>query len=416
MDLYILKQFKKAAVGLALVLSQPLLAGPIIPGQLDTGDPLVVDAANGLNLRPQPNSGKIGVIPDKTVIFATGEAEKYATGRLGARYWAPVKYQNENDEWIEGWVLLKHTAKPTAAQVEQLEFKATDDVDGIQKSVEQEPAPIDSKPVAAENAVLEINVKSLARLRTGPSSSASVFRLLRNDTKVHIVGKPKGNWIPVRVDGRQESGWVHMSLLNGEGDFNPYEVAQGHSRSADEVSTEIAKSTESEPTEAGAAKPCDSCRRTGLSKIPVPKAAAKVKTSGKGYIRPVSGPINSEFGRRRDPIYKRRHSHHGGIDFRVPTGTSVKAIRGGRIVEVKTGCRRGNIYCGGGWGNHVIIDHGNGIRSVYAHLSSVSVKVGQMVGQGGQIARSGSTGRSTGPHLHLEIHQNGVRKNPRLFL
>lgn len=419
---------KRFAVKLALLASPWGYAHEVAPKDLGAGDPLVVDAANGLNLRPEPNSGKVGVIPDKSVIFATGAAELHATGRRGnkQRYWAPVKFQNENGEWIAGWVLVKHTSvahnspNGTAPAVQdKLVFDQADDTDGVEKAIKQEAAPAGEKPQAAADAVLTINVKSNARLRAGPGTRHGIITRLTNNSKVRIIGKPKGHWIPVRVDGSDQVGWIHMSLLNAEGAFNPYEVAQGHETSAEDARAKISEYAEDHTTEAGVSGTCDgsaACRNKGNQRIAIPEEDEDVTPSGKDFIKPVNVPIRSFFGKRTDPITGAKGASHGGLDFSVSPGTGVKASKGGRVVQVKTGCRVGNRACGGGWGNHVIIDHGNGIRTVYAHLSSVNVSEGQRVSQGTRIAKSGNTGRTSGPNVHLEVHKNGVKQDPRRYL
>ncbi|MGZ4120391.1 MAG: murein hydrolase activator EnvC family protein [Actinomycetota bacterium] len=126
-----------------------------------------------------------------------------------------------------------------------------------------------------------------------------------------------------------------------------------------------------------------------------------------GYLKwPVSGPITSPFGWRIHPIYGYR-SFHTGIDIGVPTGTIVKAARHGRV-----------IYTGynGAFGLVVIIDHGNSLATMYAHLSRVFVRVGENVGTLESIAASGSTGWSTGPHLHFQVDLQGTPVNPLSWL
>jgi murein DD-endopeptidase MepM/ murein hydrolase activator NlpD len=122
-----------------------------------------------------------------------------------------------------------------------------------------------------------------------------------------------------------------------------------------------------------------------------------------GYLKwPLSGPITSPFGWRIDPISGYR-SFHTGIDIGVPVGTTVKAARYGKV-----------IYTGwnGAFGLVVILDHGNSLATMYAHLSRVFVSVGQRVGTLQAIAASGNTGRTTGPHLHFQVEVQGTPVNP----
>lgn len=121
---------------------------------------------------------------------------------------------------------------------------------------------------------------------------------------------------------------------------------------------------------------------------------------GIALIRPISGTITSRYGRRSSGIHK-------GLDIATSTGTPIAAAAGGTVTFSGWG---------GSYGNFVIIDHGNGIQTAYAHCSALYVSVGQYVDQGQSIAAVGSTGNSTGPHLHLEIRINGVCQNPQNYL
>ncbi len=99
---------------------------------------------------------------------------------------------------------------------------------------------------------------------------------------------------------------------------------------------------------------------------------------------------------------------HPGIDFGAPVGTQIKALKSGIVIEAG--------YAKDGYGNTVVIDHGGNLISRYAHLSKIEVKVGQIVDINTEIGEVGVTGRTTGPHLHLEIHQDGVAINPLTIL
>ncbi|AQA00987.1 peptidase M23 [Sphingopyxis sp. QXT-31] len=116
--------------------------------------------------------------------------------------------------------------------------------------------------------------------------------------------------------------------------------------------------------------------------------------------------MSSGFGYRSDP-FTGAGAMHAGLDFRGPIGTPILAAAPGKIVFVGQKS---------GYGNVVEVDHGQGILTRYAHLSGFTTRVGTQVAAGEQIAKMGSTGRSTGSHLHFEVRLNGVAVNPRRFL
>jgi len=116
--------------------------------------------------------------------------------------------------------------------------------------------------------------------------------------------------------------------------------------------------------------------------------------------------LSSSYGYRHDP-FTGASAMHAGLDFPGPLGTPILAAAPGKVAFVG---RRS------GYGNVVEVDHGQGIMTRYAHLSGFDAAVGARVGAGQQIARMGSTGRSTGSHLHFEVRLNGVAVNPRRFL
>jgi murein DD-endopeptidase MepM/ murein hydrolase activator NlpD len=120
------------------------------------------------------------------------------------------------------------------------------------------------------------------------------------------------------------------------------------------------------------------------------------------FLRPVSGSIVSGFGYRRHPILGGVRFHYG-VDIAAPFGTTIRAAADG--VVVFAGWRRA-------YGNTVIIDHGNGLATLYAHCSELLVSEGAVVRQGQPIARVGSTGLATGPHLHFEVRRYGEPVNP----
>ncbi|SHJ78325.1 Murein DD-endopeptidase MepM and murein hydrolase activator NlpD, contain LysM domain [Anaerobranca californiensis DSM 14826] len=139
------------------------------------------------------------------------------------------------------------------------------------------------------------------------------------------------------------------------------------------------------------------------------RGTATLPSRGTGMFRwPVQygvGVITSHFGNRIHPRYKTLN-FHTGVDIASSAGTPIYAAAGGRVVA--SGDR-------GNYGNLIIIDHGNGYTTYYAHLQSMSVKVGDRVSQGQIIGRMGRTGLATGVHLHFEIRRNGTPLNPMNF-
>lgn len=134
-----------------------------------------------------------------------------------------------------------------------------------------------------------------------------------------------------------------------------------------------------------------------------------LKASAREYpiFNPAPGQaVSSPFGVRRDP-FLRRPAMHAGIDFRARSGTPVLATGAGEVIRAGWA---------GGYGRLIEIDHGNGWSTRYAHLSRIDVKIGEKLATGDAIGAVGSTGRSTGPHLHYEIRRHGKATDPLRFL
>lgn len=128
-----------------------------------------------------------------------------------------------------------------------------------------------------------------------------------------------------------------------------------------------------------------------------------------GWVRPASGPRTSPYGMRVNPVtgvYKL----HAGSDIGAPSGAAIHAAKNGRVVSTSSPAQSG------GYGNYTVIDHGNGISTAYAHQSRFAVHPGQTVKAGQTIGYVGSTGNSTGPHLHFEYIKNGQRLNPNQII
>lgn len=143
------------------------------------------------------------------------------------------------------------------------------------------------------------------------------------------------------------------------------------------------------------------------------KFAALAQSAGDGpplgdgtFIRPVPGPFSSNFGYRTDPVTGAR-AFHAGIDFSSPCGTPIKAAGTGAVLSAGAN---------GGYGNATMINHGNGLTTLYGHQSSIIVSAGQSVTQGQVIGYVGTTGKSTGCHLHFEVRVGGNPVDPTGYL
>lgn len=139
-----------------------------------------------------------------------------------------------------------------------------------------------------------------------------------------------------------------------------------------------------------------------LAKLARSGGSYKGKPWTGNFLKPVNGPIVSGYGYRIHPILKYKKMHYG-VDISAPTGTPIKAGGDGKVIFADWR---------GGYGQCIMIDHGKGIVTLYAHLSKISVKNGQVVSAGKVIGNVGSTGLSTGPHLHFEVRVNGDPVDP----
>ena len=124
------------------------------------------------------------------------------------------------------------------------------------------------------------------------------------------------------------------------------------------------------------------------------------------FDKPVEGPLSSPFGLRRFFNGEERNPH-SGLDFAVGAGTPIKAPAAGKVILI------GNYFFNG---NTVFVDHGQGLISMFCHMSKVDVKLGQSLPRGGIVGRVGATGRATGPHMHWNVSLNDARVDPAIFI
>lgn len=201
---------------------------------------------------------------------------------------------------------------------------------------------------------------------------------------------------------RAESQQIIAGL---EADKSSYEQALDNAEKAEaNARAEIKRLAEEAEKKAAAAAAARAKSSSGGTKS---SASAYNGTYSGGMIWPSSGPVTSPYSTRVHPITGKVRKH-AGIDIGSRYGSNIVAAAAGTVIVAG--------YNAGGYGNYVVISHGSGISTLYAHASSLCVSVGQTVSQGQVIAKVGSTGLSSGPHCHFEVHVNGADTNPMQYL
>ncbi|WP_374984864.1 peptidoglycan DD-metalloendopeptidase family protein [Streptomyces fradiae] len=253
----------------------------------------------------------------------------------------------------------------------------------------QAAAPAAAPAAAAQTA-------AVASVAEAGKPAPRVYTVVAGDYLAKIAHNKnvKGGWKKLYADNREAIGddpsLIHPGLkltLGAKGDGRS--SAQSAPRAGDSGEARASRSAAEAPART-AAKP------EPKPETPAPAPAEKAEEqapaqSGSGFTAPVSAGVTTPY-RASGAMWS--SGYHTGVDFAASSGTSVKAIGAGTVVSAGWS---------GAYGNEVVIKHADGNYSQYAHLSSLSVSAGQSVGGGQQIGLSGSTGNSSGPHLHFEV-------------
>jgi len=212
-----------------------------------------------------------------------------------------------------------------------------------------------------------------------------------------------------RLRAENETQRQQLQNLN-----NRVDAVEDTSRKLAEISG-VAKDDQNSSGQGGPARPVDSAAELAALVAKTAKLERELRAyeealrlSGRTpSIWPVVGKLESGLGGRRNPFTGRGYEYHEGQDIDAAYGTPIVAAASGKVIVA--GWQRG-------YGNVVYIDHGSGLSTRYGHLSQIAVNVGQGVERGQTIGLVGSTGRSTGPHLHYEVRINNQPVNPRQYL
>ncbi|MFI6062602.1 peptidoglycan DD-metalloendopeptidase family protein [Streptomyces sp. NPDC051286] len=204
-----------------------------------------------------------------------------------------------------------------------------------------------------------------------------------NLSKIAAEQQVEGGWQKLYQDNRAVVGENPSLILPG------MKLTLGGKPAGSAATTDTTQSAPA-PSTSSADKSASQSKTSGSVKTTTASASAGQSNSS-GYVHPVPGNHTTAY---RASGSNWSSGSHTGIDFPVPTGTSVKAITSGTVVTAGWG---------GAYGNQVVIKHADGHYSQYGHMSSLSVSAGQTVTAGQQVGLSGATGNATGPHLHFEI-------------
>ncbi|WP_405791252.1 LysM peptidoglycan-binding domain-containing M23 family metallopeptidase [Streptomyces sp. NBC_00029] len=252
-------------------------------------------------------------------------------------------------------------------------------------------------PAAATAVAPAVAPQAPAALQAAPvaatAAAPTVYTVVPGDylSKIAVERHLSGGWEQLYADNREAVGsnpsLIHPGLkltLGGPGGAKPAEAAP-----------EAEAKPAAEPAPESAAKSAPSVRKQAGKAAPAQQEAAAeapaAPQSAAGFVAPVGGGISTQY-KVAGAMWS--SGYHTGVDFIASMGTSVRAVGAGTVVSAGWS---------GSYGNEVVIQHADGKYSQYAHLSQLSVSSGQSVTAGQSIGLSGSTGNSTGPHLHFEI-------------
>ncbi|WP_405997402.1 peptidoglycan DD-metalloendopeptidase family protein [Streptomyces sp. NBC_00829] len=247
-------------------------------------------------------------------------------------------------------------------------------------------APATTPHTAVTAAAAPVAQKTAQRPAAGPAT----YTVVAGDclSKIAAERHVPGGWHKLYEDNRRQVGenpsLIHPGLkltLGAKSKAKTHEESQPRKEKRDRPASTGSSGTGSDAAEKTTAQPASDTA-----------AKSPAKTSGSGFTTPVDSPSVITPYHLAGAMWS--SGYHTGVDFAAASGTPVKAVGPGTVVSAGWG---------GAYGNEVVIQHGDGTYSQYAHLSSLAVSSGQSVSGGQQIGLSGTTGNSTGPHLHFEI-------------
>ena len=264
--------------------------------------------------------------------------------------------------------------------------------DDQQVAIQQ--AELGQAEIEQAQAEIEQTLSELAELRRAQEKLQEEWNRKRQELEAQIEAEAQAS-----VDVENEIAGLSQDISNIEDDIEREKERRRLAELERQRQAELARLAELErQRQAELARLAEQERQRQFDDVEIPAPPE--------FFKPVSGPVGSGYGNRVHPIFGTVR-FHAGLDFNADMGDDIQAAASGTVIQVKSRT---------GYGNTVIIDHGGGWTTLYAHLSQYRVSLGQEVAMGQVIGLIGSTGWSTGPHLHFEIRYRGSPRNPANYL
>lgn len=343
---------------------------------------------------------------------ADKKAKAEAAGKLNAAVAA-------DSEIAAGLQAINEAAQSTSAKVEAAQ-RSLEAAKSAKETATAELANASTQQVEVE---AQLKVKAVEGFKSGVEDPPSIFftdrsvnQTIRETTLLHQVNKGTAELLEelrtLKEDQQEAQVQADQAAADAEALQAQLKVELETLQDQQDVQLRLKREAESriskwESTLSSYAAEDKSIQDLINGSSPTKVTVTQLRPpSAYGMQWPVVGPVTSEYGYRIHPVYGTRKLH-SGLDVSAPKGTPISAAQGGTVLLAGVQ---------GGYGNVVIVDHGDGVSTLYGHMSKINVSKGQQVNRGDIVGLVGATGTATGNHLHFEVRINGEATNPRPYL
>jgi len=343
---------------------------------------------------------------------AAAKAKAEAAGKLNAAVAA-------DSEIAAGLQAINEAAQATQAKVEAAQ-RSLEAARSAKETATAELANASTQQVEVE---AQLKVKAVEGFKSGVDDPPSIFftdrsvnQTIRETTLLHQVNKGTAELLEelrtLKEDQEEAQAQADQAAADAEALQAQLKVELETLQEQQDVQLRLKREAESRISKWESALSSYAAEDKSIQDLINGSSPTKVTVtqlrppSAYGMQWPVVGSVTSEYGYRTHPVYGTRKLH-SGLDVSAPRGTPIAAVQGGTVLMAGVQ---------GGYGNVVIVDHGDGVSTLYAHMSKINVSKGQQVNRGDVVGLVGATGTATGNHLHFEVRINGEATNPRPYL